>query len=74
MISKIYEGDCLKWMQTLLSESIDLIYIDPPFNTGKKQKANDFEYEDRWDSIHSYVAFMKDRLEQMHRLLKPRAR
>jgi site-specific DNA-methyltransferase (adenine-specific) len=34
---KIYFADNLDVLRTLPSESIDLIYIDPPFNTGKVQ-------------------------------------
>lgn len=37
MKNKIYFGDNLPILKTLPSESIDLIYIDPPFNTGKSQ-------------------------------------
>jgi len=37
-MNKIYFGDNLSILKTLKSESIDLIYIDPPFNTGKTQK------------------------------------
>ncbi len=37
-MNKIYFGDNLPILQGLESESIDLIYIDPPFNTGKVQK------------------------------------
>ena len=37
-MNKIYLGDNLEILRTLPDESIDLIYIDPPFNTGKKQK------------------------------------
>jgi len=33
----IYFGDNLPILQQMQSESIDLIYIDPPFNTGKVQ-------------------------------------
>ena len=38
MINRIYFGDNLPILKTLADESIDLIYIDPPFNTGKIQK------------------------------------
>lgn len=31
-------GDNLKFLKSLDRESVDLIYIDPPFNTGKVQK------------------------------------
>ncbi len=37
MRNRIYFGDNLPILQSLKSESVDLIYIDPPFNTGKKQ-------------------------------------
>jgi site-specific DNA-methyltransferase (adenine-specific) len=37
MNNKIYFGDNLSILQSLQSESVDLIYIDPPFNTGKVQ-------------------------------------
>jgi site-specific DNA-methyltransferase (adenine-specific) len=33
----IYLADNLEVLRTLPSESVDLIYIDPPFNTGKVQ-------------------------------------
>jgi site-specific DNA-methyltransferase (adenine-specific) len=33
----IYFGDNLPILQSLPAESVDLIYIDPPFNTGKTQ-------------------------------------
>ena len=34
--NKLYCGDNLKVLSTLDNESIDLIYIDPPFFSGKK--------------------------------------
>ncbi len=34
---RIYYGDNLPILQSLPSESVDLIYIDPPFNTGRTQ-------------------------------------
>jgi site-specific DNA-methyltransferase (adenine-specific) len=37
MPHRIYFGDNLPILQSLPSASIDLIYIDPPFNTGKTQ-------------------------------------
>jgi site-specific DNA-methyltransferase (adenine-specific) len=35
--NRLLAGDNLGLLQTLDSESIQLIYIDPPFNTGRKQ-------------------------------------
>ncbi|OGN75696.1 MAG: DNA methyltransferase [Chloroflexi bacterium GWB2_49_20] len=37
MDNKIYFGENLSILKSLRSESVDLIYIDPPFNTGKIQ-------------------------------------
>jgi site-specific DNA-methyltransferase (adenine-specific) len=36
--NKLYLGDNLAILQSIASESIDLIYIDPPFNTGRQQQ------------------------------------
>jgi len=36
--NKIVFGDNLPVLRQIPNESIDLIYIDPPFNTGKRQK------------------------------------
>ncbi|NQW17562.1 MAG: site-specific DNA-methyltransferase [Chloroflexi bacterium] len=36
----IYFGDNLPVLQSLESESVQLIYIDPPFNTGRTQSLN----------------------------------
>jgi len=36
-MNRIYFGDNLPILHSLDDESIDLIYIDPPFNTGKRQ-------------------------------------
>jgi site-specific DNA-methyltransferase (adenine-specific) len=38
MSGTIYFGDNLEILRTLTSASVDLIYIDPPFNTGKTQQ------------------------------------
>lgn len=40
---KIYFEDNLKVLKQIESASIDLIYIDPPFNTGKIQKRTQIE-------------------------------
>lgn len=37
MIRKVYHADNMTLLPTLDDEMFDLIYIDPPFNTGKKQ-------------------------------------
>ncbi len=45
MDNTIYFGDNLPILQQMKKESIDLIYIDPPFNTGKLQKHTQIKTE-----------------------------
>lgn len=70
----LIEGDNLEALTTLAythEEKIDVIYIDPPYNTGK----NDFVYNDRYvDSDDSYrhskwLSFMGKRLRIAKQLL-----
>ena len=73
----IYCADNLKVMQTMGSETIDFIYIDPPFCSGRKyesiwgDKQDVASFEDRWKGgVEFYTAWLSERLQQMHRLLK----
>src|SRR5437870_2590554 len=34
----VLQGDCLPILEGLPSESVDLIYVDPPFGTGQVQR------------------------------------
>ena len=45
MDNKIVFGDNLAFLKTLPGESVDLIYIDPPFNTGKQQSRTQIRVE-----------------------------
>lgn len=63
----IYHGDSLKVLQTLPTESIDLIFADPPYNIGKKY-AN---FIDKWPSDTDYIEWCQKWLDSCIRLLKP---
>jgi adenine-specific DNA-methyltransferase len=52
------EGDNLDVLPTLGPGTVDLIYIDPPYNTG-----NDFAYRDDFRGHAAWVAMMRPRLE-----------
>jgi len=72
----IYCGDCLVKLQGLASESIDLIYIDPPFNSNHNYassvKASDHRsFKDRFDGVNAYLRYMQPRLKELYRVLKP---
>lgn len=58
----LYNGDNLAVMPLLRDEligKIDLIYIDPPYNTGKKMG----KYSDNFASHKEWLNFMKPRLQ-----------
>jgi site-specific DNA-methyltransferase (adenine-specific) len=61
MPNRIYFGDNLPILQILPSESVDLIYIDPPFNTGKKQSRTQIR-TDR-DELGDRVGFQGKRYQ-----------
>jgi len=72
----IYCGDNLEQLKKLPENCVDLIYIDPPFNSNRnyevfwgetKEKRS---FEDRHASTQAYIEFMRPRCEQLHRVLK----
>lgn len=73
----IYCGDNLEWMRQFPDELVDLCYIDPPFFSNRHYEVifNDGQeiraFEDRWKGgIEHYVGWMRDRMFQIHRILK----
>ena len=58
------EGDNLDVLQTLPAGSVDLVYIDPPYNTGSS-----FTYVDRFESHAAWTAMMRPRLERARDVL-----
>ena len=73
----IYCGDCKEVLKHFPEGCVDLIYLDPPFFSNEKYEViwNDtYEvraYEDRWKGgINNYIAWMKERLQECHRVLK----
>ncbi|MBA3572383.1 MAG: restriction endonuclease [Pyrinomonadaceae bacterium] len=72
----IYCGDNLEQLGKLPAECVDLIYIDPPFNSNRnyevfwgetKEKRS---FEDRHESTRAYIDYMRPRCEQLARVLK----
>lgn len=70
-------GDNLQVLRTLPSESIDLIYIDPPFFSGRNYNviwgdSNEIRsFYDVWEGgIDSYLIWLNARLWEMRRVLK----
>ena len=75
--NKLFWGDNLHIMRSLPSESIDLIYIDPPFFSGRNYNVifgdqNEVRsFSDIWDGgMPTYLIWLNVRLLEMKRLLK----
>jgi len=72
----IYCTDCLVKLKGMESDSIDLIYIDPPFNSNRNYSApakgvDHRHFSDKFDGVDAYLHYMKPRLGELHRVLKP---
>lgn len=63
----LFQGDCLKILPQIKSDSVDTIFADPPFNLGKNygRKAND----DRTDV--EYLDWCSQWISECVRILKP---
>ncbi|MBI2042714.1 MAG: site-specific DNA-methyltransferase [Candidatus Nealsonbacteria bacterium] len=76
-LNAIYFGDNLQILRSLPSNSIDLIYIDPPFFSGRVYNqvwGDDNElrtFNDIWDGgLPTYIIWLNTRLWEMKRVLK----
>jgi DNA modification methylase len=77
-VNKLIQGDNLEILKAMASDSIDLIYLDPPFFSNRTYEviwgdAGEVRsFQDRWaGGIDHYIGWLKERVEQMHRILKP---
>jgi hypothetical protein len=72
----IYCGDCLEQLSKLPDACVDLIYIDPPFNSNRNYEVFWGEtkekraFEDRHASTQAYIDYMRPRCVELARVLK----
>lgn len=77
---RVIQGDNLDVLRSMPSECVDLIYVDPPFNTGRpqlrtrfrtvdgeRQSVDSFGYDDSFDDL---PAFLEPRMREARRILK----
>jgi site-specific DNA-methyltransferase (adenine-specific) len=64
-------GDCLHILHDRTLGSFDLIYMDPPFNTGSKRSDRNGSFPDSWPGIDEYLAFIRPRLRAAMDALAP---
>lgn len=65
--STIFNADALAVLPSLAADSIDLIFLDPPYNIGKAFGSS----RDSWPSMEEYLAWSKRWLQHCIRVLKP---
>lgn len=77
-MNKLILGDNLEILRSMESETVDLIYLDPPFFSNRNYEliwgdtGEVRSFQDRFSGgIDHYIAWLKERVEQMHRILKP---
>ena len=77
-MNKLILGDNLEILKNLETESVDLIYIDPPFFSNRTYEViwgdsgEIRSFEDRFSGgIDHYIGWLKERIMELHRILKP---
>jgi len=77
-MNRLILGDNLEILKNLETESVDLIYLDPPFFSNRNyeviwgDEGEIRSFKDRWSGgIEKYIDWLKERVVQMHRILKP---
>ena len=78
---RIVESDNLAFLRTMPDACVDLVYVDPPFNTGTRQIRARFRTEGGrriaaasygyGDSFDDYIGFLEPRMREARRVLKP---
>lgn len=56
---------CADWLDAagaLTPASVDMLYADPPFMTGQARRASAGAFEDRWETLEAYIAWLGERL------------
>lgn len=60
---KLYQGDSIDWLKSLESQSVDLIFADPPYNIKKADW-------DSFDSQEQYIQWSLQWISEASRILK----
>jgi len=76
-VNKLVLGDNLEILKSMEDETVDLIYLDPPFFSNRNYEviwgdAGEIRsFQDRWSGgMDHYIGWLYERVEQMHRVLK----
>lgn len=64
--SMVILGNSLQILKDIKSNSIDLVFADPPYNIGKSFGNNN----DSWENVETYIAWCKVWIDECMRILK----
>ena len=72
----LLKGDSLVELKKIKDETVDMVYLDPPFFTQKthslKSKEDKvYSFNDIWSDINSYKDYIQLRLKECQRVIKP---
>jgi site-specific DNA-methyltransferase (adenine-specific) len=77
MSVQLFQGDCLEVMRHFEANSVNLVYLDPPFFTQKshslltRDRKQEFSFNDIWSSHVAYANFLFERLHEIKRVMHP---
>ncbi len=81
MSAQAHHADWLDFVRTLEPASVDFLYADPPFNTGKRRasppgaadagRTADASYADSWPDTDAWLAWLEERLAATIPAIKP---
>jgi DNA modification methylase len=61
-----YVGDNIDLLKNLKNNSINIVYFDPPYNSGR----DFYDFNDKYDSKEKYINFIRIRIDECYRILK----
>ena len=65
-LNEYYIYDNIELLKKIDNEFIDLIYFDPPYNTGR----DFYDFDDKFRNKEEYIEFMTERIKECYRVLK----
>lgn len=75
-VNEVYIGNCIETLVNIKANSVDLVYMDPPFFTQRKHsqttrdESRKYEFNDSWTSIEDYLSMIESCLLECKRILK----
>jgi len=77
-INRLILGDNLEILRQMETATVDLVYLDPPFFSNRNyeviwgDEGEVRSFQDRWSGgMDHYIGWLKERVTEMHRILKP---